>query len=374
MGHVIGLQGLLYWHICLPLISTATRKPAKAPVDFNHGPNPRRFSILAQNALFFDQNSNVTKLRSLEICAGGGGQAVGLEQAGFEHIALVEIEPLACQTLKKNRPNWNVIQSDLRDFDASPLKGQVDILAGGVPCPPFSIAGKQLGHLDERDLFPEAIRIAKECDPKAILLENVRGLLSPKFTPYRKQIIQQLKNLGYRCNWRLLNASDFGVPQLRPRAILVAFKEQYFQKFNWPAKPKTPKPVGEILYREMASLGWESVDEWKIKANGIAPTLVGGSKKHGGADLGPSRARKAWLELSVDGSGLADKPPMNGFRGNPKLTLKMTALIQGFPEDWEFVGKKTPAYRQVGNAFPPPVAEAIGKEIKRALLNGNKSD
>lgn len=313
------------------------------------------------------------KLKSLEICAGGGGQAVGLEQAGFEHIALVEIEPLACQTLKKNRPEWNVIQGDLRQFDATSFRGQVDLLAGGVPCPPFSIAGKQLGHLDERDLFPEAIRVAKECNPKAILLENVRGLLSPKFKSYRKKIISELKKLGYSSDWRSLNASDFGVPQLRPRAILVAIKEEYFERFNWPSKPRSPKPVGEVLYKEMASLGWESVEEWRVKANGIAPTLVGGSKKHGGADLGPTRARKAWLELSVDGSGLADKPPMNGFKGNPKLTLKMTALIQGFPDDWEFVGKKTPAYRQVGNAFPPPVAEAIGKEILRALKDGKES-
>lgn len=313
------------------------------------------------------------KLKSLEICAGGGGQAVGLEQAGFEHIALVEIEPLACQTLKKNRPEWNVIQGDLRQFDATSFRGQVDLLAGGVPCPPFSIAGKQLGHLDERDLFPEAIRVAKECNPKAILLENVRGLLSPKFKSYRKKIISELKKLGYSSDWRSLNASDFGVPQLRPRAILVAIKEEYFERFNWPSKPRSPKPVGEVLYKEMASLGWESVEEWRVKANGIAPTLVGGSKKHGGADLGPTRARKAWLELSVDGSGLADKPPMNGFKGNPKLTLKMTALIQGFPDDWEFVGKKTPAYRQVGNAFPPPVAEAIGKEILRALKDDKES-
>jgi DNA (cytosine-5)-methyltransferase 1 len=329
---------------------------------------------LTKKEVLFDKKRMADKLKSLEICAGGGGQAVGLEQAGFEHVALVEIEPLACQTLKKNRPEWNVIQGDLRQFDASLFNGQVDLLAGGVPCPPFSIAGKQLGHLDERDLFPEAIRIAKECNPKAILLENVRGLLSPKFKSYRKKIITELKDLGYSCDWRLLNASDFGVPQLRPRAILVAIKEEYFEKFKWPSKPRTPKPVGEVLYNEMASLGWESVEEWRVKANGIAPTLVGGSKKHGGADLGPTRARKAWLELSVDGSGLADKPPMNGFKGNPKLTLKMTALIQGFPEDWEFVGKKTPAYRQVGNAFPPPVAEAIGKEILRALKNGKKGN
>ena len=117
----------------------------------------------------------------------------------------------------------------------------------------------------------------------------------------------------------------------------------------------------------MNALGWESVHQWKAKANGIAPTLVGGSKKHGGADLGPTRARKAWAQLGVDGSGLADKPPINGFSAMPKLTLQMAALVQGFPKEWQFVGKKTPAYRQVGNAFPPPVARAIGQSIIKAL-------
>ena len=298
----------------------------------------------------------MTKFKSLEICAGAGGQALGLELAGFEHIALVEIEHLACETLKSNRPTWNVVQGDLKHFDASKYYGQVDLLAGGVPCPPFTIAGKQLGQLDERDLFPEAIRIARECEPKAILLENVRGLLDPKFGNYRSQIIEDLENLGYKCDWKILNASNFGVSQYRQRAILIALKK--------------PLSVGELLYNEMSRLGWESVDEWKHKANGIAPTLVGGSKKHGGADLGPTRARKAWLELSVDGGGLAEHPPINGFKGNPKLTLKMTALIQGFPEHWNFIGKKTPAYRQVGNAFPPPVSKEIGKSIITALNYG----
>lgn len=311
------------------------------------------------------------RLRSLEICAGAGGQALGLEQAGFKHVALIEIEPLACQTLKKNRPKWNVIQGDLKKFDASIYKGQIDLVAGGVPCPPFSVAGKQLGDKDERDLFPEAIRIIKECDPKAIMLENVKGLLDPKFEDYRKNIISQLEKLGYKCDWKLLNASDFGVSQLRPRSVLIGIKKTSFKKFNWPTKNNsTIKPVGELLYEEMAVLGWENVENWKIKANGIAPTLVGGSKKHGGADLGPTRARQAWLKLGVDGGGLANAPPINGFKGNPRLTLKMTSLIQGFPKDWVFEGKKTPAYRQVGNAFPPPVAKAIGKSIINALNNG----
>ncbi len=254
-------------------------------------------------------------------------------------------------------------------FDATPYRGRVDLLAGGVPCPPFSIAGKQLGNLDERDLFPEALRLIAECAPKAVLIENVRGLLDPKFKLYRRDILTQLRDLGYRCDWRLLQASDFGLPQLRPRAILVGLQEPYFSRFEWPVNQQDmPRlSVGELLYQEMKSAGWEYADFWRDRANGIAPTLVGGSKKHGGADLGPTRAKKAWASLGVDGKGLADAPPPPGFTGMPRLTLPMTALVQGFPADWQFVGKKTPAYRQVGNAFPAPVAQAVGSAIKNAL-------
>lgn len=140
---------------------------------------------------------------------------------------MVEIEPLACKTLRYNRPEWNVIQGDIKEFDATSYKDEVDLLAGGVPCPPFSIAGKQLGQSDDRDLFPEAIRLVQECNPKAVMLENVRGLLGSKFEEYRKEIINQLENLGYKTDWKLLNSSDYGVSQLRPRAILIALKEVF---------------------------------------------------------------------------------------------------------------------------------------------------
>ena len=313
--------------------------------------------------------ANVNKMvyTSIEICAGAGGQAVGLEQAGFEHLALVEIESIACDTLRLNRPDWNILNQDVKDFSAIEYQG-VALLAGGVPCPPFSIAGKQLGHLDERDLFPEALRLIRECNPKAVLLENVRGLLDNKFKEYRRRILNELYELGYQCDWKLVNASDYGVSQLRPRAILIALKKEYFQYFEWPLKIQaSPPSVGELLYNEMSSLGWENADNWKLKANQIAPTLVGGSKKHGGADLGPTRAKQSWALLGVDGKGLADNPPINGSQTMPRLTLKMTALIQGFPNDWKFAGKKTPAYRQVGNAFPAPVAKAIGTSIIKAL-------
>lgn len=306
-------------------------------------------------------------LTSIEICAGAGGQAIGLELAGFEHLALVEIEKIACETLLLNRPNWNVINKDVKDFSATGFKN-IDLFAGGVPCPPFSVAGKQLGHLDERDLFPEALRLVMECNPKAVMLENVKGILDIKFKNYRRSILNTLHSMGYQCDWRLVNASDFGVSQLRPRAILVGLKKDYFDYFEWPKKHLTPPlSVGELLFEEMSSLGWENAGDWKLIANNIAPTLVGGSKKHGGADLGPTRAKQSWAALGVDGKGLAELPPANGSVGMPRLTLAMAALVQGFPKNWKFAGKKTPAYRQVGNAFPPPVARAIGLSIKKAL-------
>ncbi|GAA0878865.1 DNA cytosine methyltransferase [Algoriphagus jejuensis] len=312
-------------------------------------------------------------LKSIEICAGAGGQALGLEEAGFEHLVLVEIEKPACDTLKFNRPDWNVQNMDVHFFDGTPYRElDVDLLAGGVPCPPFSDAGLKLGDKDERDLFPEALRLVSEINPKAVMLENVKGLFNKDFDNYRNSIEKWLNDHGYETDWRLINSSDFGVPQLRPRTILIAMKPEYFKHFHWPHKKIKPKTVGEVLYEDMSSQGWLFAERWKQLANDIAPTLVGGSKKHGGADLGPTRAKKQWEQLFVDGKGLADAPPVNGYEGMPRLTVGMAAKIQGFPAEWQITGKKTPAYRQVGNAFPPPVAKSIGNNIKEAIINGRK--
>ena len=306
-------------------------------------------------------------LTSVEICTGAGGQALGLERAGFHHHAAVEIDAHACQTLRLNRPGWNIVKGDLTQWSGKEHAG-VDLLAGGVPCPPFSKAGKQLGAEDERDLFPKAIELVDEIRPRAVMLENVRGLLDAVFDTYRNNVEQQLIGLGYTPGWRLLNASDYGVSQLRPRVIFVGIKRDLADKFEWPTPHKSEPPsVGDLLRDLMAENGWEGADAWADQATTIAPTLVGGSKRHGGPDLGPTRARRAWAALGVEGRTIADHAPEPGFDGMPRLTVRMAARVQGFPDDWQIAGRKTNAYRQIGNAFPPPVAEAVGRQIAKAL-------
>lgn len=312
--------------------------------------------------------------KSLEICAGAGGQALGLEQAGFKHVALVEYEPEYCECLRRNRPNWNVICQDVHYFDGKPYRGKIDLLSGGVPCPPFSVAGKQLGSKDERDLFPEMLRLVDEIQPRIVMIENVRGLMSSTFSQYRYSILVTLMKLGYNTHIQLLNASDYGVPQLRPRVIIIGVSNKLRDTFVYPfPHRKDTLTVGETLYDLMAENGWEGANDWKKVATDIAPTIVGGSKKHGGADLGPTRARSAWAELGVDGRGVADEAPAKGFVGMPKLTPRMIARIQGFPDDWSFGERKTKACRMIGNAFPPPVACAVGEKIMK-VLNDNKSN
>ena len=333
-----------------------------------------------------DGNGCARELTAVEICAGAGGQSLGLHLAGFRHTLAVEIDRDAAATLGRNLSRLAaeegheepiVAVGDVADksvWDPTEHPG-VSLLAGGVPCPPFSIAGKQLGSSDERDLFAWAVEAAGQMQPDAVLLENVRGLSMPRFAGYRQAVLDRFAELGYRADWRLLEAKDFGVPQLRPRFILVALRDEFAPHFSWPEPTPAVQTVGAALYDLMAANGWEGAEAWAKHADRVAPTIVGGSKKHGGPDLGPTRAKREWRSMGVDGLGIADAAPGPEVPENhvPKLTNEMVARIQGWSGpgfEWDFgdpKGRKTAMYRQIGNAFPPPVARAVGLAIASAL-------
>lgn len=317
------------------------------------------------------QKKSSIKLTSLELCAGGGGAALGLEIAGFHPKALIELDRHACATLRSNRPYWNVIEGDIRKLDLANWKG-VDLLSGGLPCPPFSIAGKQLGPDDERDLFPAMLEIVKTVKPRAVLIENVRGIVTDRFKSYREKISKALDKQGFDTYWAAFNAVNFGVPQTRFRAFLVALRRNETNPLEWPIDfekiARKPVTVADAIGTMMEERGWRGAKEWKKLAASPAPTVVGGSHKHGGPDLGPTRARREWAALGVDGLGLADAPPEKDFSGMPRLTVPMVAQLQSFPTDWRFVGGKTHSYRQVGNALPVRMAAGIASAVRDSLI------
>ncbi len=311
-------------------------------------------------------------LTTVELCAGGGGQALGLQRAGFQHLALVEIDKHACKTLRRNVTKTHVENADIKTWKSKPELRGCDLLAAGLPCPPFSQAGKQLGAADDRNLFPAFVGHMRRLQPKAFMIENVEGFMSKKFVAFRQDITRQLEGLGYAVQMRVFDAADFGIAQRRRRVVIVGLRHVYAKRFKRPVPPNTRKTVGAALHDLMAANTWDGALKWARKANRSGPTIVGGSRKHGGADLGPRGTRRGWLELGVEGKSLADKAPPPGFKGNPRLTLDMVKRLQGFPDRYLFSGGKTSSYRRIANAFPPVIAEAVGREIAKALEKGQR--
>ncbi|MFJ1804683.1 MULTISPECIES: DUF6339 family protein [unclassified Streptomyces] len=318
-------------------------------------------------------SSESRRFRFMEICAGAGGQALGLERAGFDPVLLIDSKADACFSIDLNRPAWDVVCMDLVQFSPHmrPDSTDVDLVSGGLPRVKSSATVGRAEDTEERRVLRAAISLACDIGPKAVLFENVPALVDgPEFATDRAWIDHELNQAGYRTSWKILNASDFGVPQNRKSGFLVALREPHFRHFSWPLPSDVPPPtVGEALGASMSSGGWPGAERWIKNADRIAPALVGGSDRRGGADLGPTGSKKAWASLGVNGNSLGDEPPGANFPVDelPKLTVEQAARIQAFPDHWKLFGGKTSRYRQVGHAMPPPLAAAVGQALATAL-------
>ena len=343
----------------------------------------------------WEDELNVKPLRqytSIELFAGGGGLALGMEKAGFHHVMLNEFDHAACQTLKTNRPGWNVIEGDVHDIDFTPYRGKVDFLSGGFPCQAFSYAGEKRGFEDARGtLFFELARAVKEIQPKVFMGENVRGL----FTHENGQTLQVIKDviadLGYTLiEPRVLKAIMYQVPQKRERLILIAIRNDIADKvtFHWPAPYHKILTLRDAFYKGILynidvpySIGQkypqrkkEIMDmvpmggNWNSLPLEIQKEYLKGSFGLGGGKTGIARR----LSLDEPSLTLTCAPAMKQTeRCHPletrPLNVREYARIQTFPDDWQFCGKMDAQYKQIGNAVPVNLAAAIGRAVIRLL-------
>lgn len=326
----------------------------------------------------------------LELFAGAGGLAIGLEKAGLKCVALNEIDKWACQTLRNNRPNWNVLEGDIKDFDFSKFKNSVDVVTGGFPCQAFSYAGKKLGLNDARGtLFYEFARVVQEVKPAICIGENVRGLLSHEKGKTLQGMISILDEIGYKvAPVQVLKAINFRVPQKRERLILVGIRKDIDIEFEYP-KPsrkiynlKDALKKGELYNCDVPKSEGSTYPEHKKKVLDLVPPkgywrdlppdiqkeYMGKSFYLGGGKTGMAR-RIGWDEPSLT---LTCSPAQKQTeRCHPDETRPFTvreyARIQTFPDDWKFAGSVSQQYKQIGNAVPVNLAREIGYSIIKVL-------
>ncbi|MGO7413855.1 DNA cytosine methyltransferase [Rhizobium ruizarguesonis] len=328
------------------------------------------------------------KLHVVELCAGAGGMSLGLEEAGYYPLALYEFDRHAAATLRLNRPLWNVVEGDIRQVDFTAYRSAgVDLLVGGLPCQPFSIDGGRLGKDDPRDLLLEGARAVREILPQAFVFENVTGLLNARHADHLGNFLRQLKKSGYAVQIIRMEAEEYGVAQERSRMLFVGLRQRAMAAFRAPPTfPQWRSNLGDVLEDLMAANGWTGAKDWAearrnhlVVRNGIelrgalASTVVG--RKGGSREKEAAR----WAKKGIDIATVADAAPTQeeadkgGAGFLPQLTLRMRARLQGFPDYWDFVGGKDSTARQVGNAVPPVIGQAIGLAV-RSALTGKRFD
>uniref|UniRef100_UPI0040475ED7 DNA cytosine methyltransferase n=1 Tax=Polynucleobacter sp. TaxID=2029855 RepID=UPI0040475ED7 len=324
-------------------------------------------------------------LATLSLFSGGGGLDLGFDKAGFAHIASYELIPICGETLKLNRPKWNVFSGpedgDVTKVSWKKYAGKVDVIHGGPPCQPFSIAGGQLGQNDERNMWGEFNRAVNTIKPKAFIAENVLGLMGAKFDWFVKsQILDELSD--YTIVKFELNSANFGVPQIRRRVFFVGFRtKKAFNKFVIPEPThrvingKTSKSIGDLFETgKPEAMGVRKA--LGLKSNGFdsfAPTIRSGftGKRNTTSVLNSKAGQNSWGQLKVWPNGVqASRKAASKFPAQDdhfRLSVEDCALIQGFPEDWKFSGAVYQILGQIGNSVCPPVAYAVAVNIANAL-------
>jgi DNA (cytosine-5)-methyltransferase 1 len=328
---------------------------------------------------------------SIELFAGAGGLAIGLEQAGLNCLALNEYDHWACETLRNNRSNWNIIEDDVRNISFSHLKGKVDVVTGGFPCQAFSYAGKKLGLNDARGtLFYEFARVVQETNPAICIGENVRGLLSHEDGRTIEGMISVLDEIGYNViTPRIFKTIFYKVPQKRERVLIVGIRKDLdpgLYEFPKPFKKvytlKDALKKGELYdcdvpisngskYPQYKKVVLDMVPEggyWRDLPLEIQKEYMGGSFFLGGGKTGMAR-RMSWKEPSLT---LTCSPAQKQTeRCHPDETRPFTvreyARIQTFPDDWKFAGSVSQQYKQIGNAVPVNFAKEVGYSIVNFL-------
>lgn len=330
---------------------------------------------------------NPHDLSTLSLFSGGGGLDLGFDRVGYKHLASYELIPICKETLTLNRPDWTIFggpdEGDVTKINWKPYEDQVDVLHGGPPCQPFSIAGEQKGLTDERNMWGEFNRAVKTIKPRVFVAENVLGLLSPKFHDFVKKFI--LNELAAYSIVRFeMDASDYGVPQVRRRVFFVGFRDKHdLKKFSVPQPTHTKDYLanGEganifPLFEEELTriLGVRSsLGLADIGFDYLAPTIRSGftGKRNTTSILNSSAGQKSWADMKIWPNGIqADRYKASIFPAKEdhfRLSVQDVGLIQGFPESWQFAGAVYQILGQIGNSVAPPVAYNVAANVLKAL-------